>query len=124
MARRTALKASVFEGGGGSRLYPLAFDLDTPFGRCVAVGLGPAATADRARILASIHPKERVPCDQMRGARLVEFAGGRVAATLAHGRSAAAGWPTLRGAGGAPIGPCGTSVSISHSRTPRRRTRQ
>lgn len=92
------------------RLFPLAFRHETPFGPCVAIDLKRAGMAARDAILACLHPGERAIAEDMRGARLVEFAGGRMAARLAGCRG-----PVLRAANGMPLAE-GACLSISHSR--------
>ena len=52
----------------------------------------------------------------MRGARRVEFAGGRIASRLARAGMRAANRPTLRGTAGMPTVTGGNSISISHAR--------
>lgn len=94
--------------------FPLAFRLDTPFGLCVGVRLA-MAQADAAVILPLLHPAERVLAEGLRGARLVEFAGGRVAARRARRALSAPDGPTLRAAGGAPWAD-GVAISIAHTR--------
>jgi 4'-phosphopantetheinyl transferase EntD len=116
MASGTGLMASALDVTSEVSLYPVAFDFDTPFGRCVAVDLLPAAAADRIAIISRLHPDEQALCHRMRGARLVEFAGGRIAAALALMDSTARGKPTLRGPGGMPTVAGGISISISHTR--------
>jgi len=91
--------------------FPPAFALDTHAGRCIAVRLPPAEPFDRAGVLAALHPEERALAEGFRGARLIAFAGGRVAARRAGGAEI----PTLRGPDGAPVR-AGGRVSISHSR--------
>ena len=95
-------------------LFPLAFRIVTPFGPSVGVALD-AAPGEPGLVLPRLHPAEREIARELRGARLVEFAGGRIAARLALGGLAAGDRPVLRGPDGAPR--CaGTSISISHSR--------
>jgi 4'-phosphopantetheinyl transferase EntD len=96
-------------------LFPVAFDLDTRFGRSVCVALAPALVADARAAMALLHPEERALCQGMRGARLVEFAGGRIAARIARAGMPGADRPTLRGPGGMPLA-AGVSLSISHTR--------
>ena len=97
--------------GRGDVLFPTAFVHDTDAGRLVGIRLGPAPDAGRDALLAALHPDERPFAETLRGARLVEFAAGRVAARRAAGDDD----PTLRGPGGAPHR-AGARVSISHSR--------
>jgi len=96
-------------------LFPIAFALDTRFGRCIGVDLAPALAADPRALAALLRPEERAICQGMRGARLVEFTGGRIASSLARAGMAGADGPTLRGPGGAPMAG-GVSLSISHTR--------
>ncbi len=100
----------------GGHLYPVAFAIDTGFGRCVGVDLSAALDADPAALLARLHPEELPYCQGMRGARLVEFAGGRIASRLARAGMHGADRPTLRGPAGMPTATSGVSVSISHAR--------
>lgn len=104
------------EGGTAAAPYPVAFDLDTRFGRCVGVDLAPALAAGPGMLSALLHPEERPLAQGMRGARLVEFVGGRIAARLARARLPGADRPTLRGPGGMPLATAGISLSISHTR--------
>jgi len=96
--------------------YPVTFIIDTGFGRAVGVDLAAAVDANPATLIALLHPEERPMCDGMRGARLVEFAGGRIACRLARDGIPGADGPTLRGASGEPAAKGGVSVSISHAR--------
>lgn len=100
----------------GGDLYPVAFAIDTGFGHCVGVDLSAALSADTAALMALLHPEERPLCARMRGARLVEFAGGRIASRLARAGMCGADRPTLRGPAGQPMATGGVSVSISHTR--------
>lgn len=97
-------------------LYPVAFAFDTGFGRCVGVDLAAALAADPSSLMALLHSEEQPLGSRMRGARLVEFIGGRVASRLARDGMPGADGPTLRNATGAPIVADGVSVSISHAR--------
>jgi 4'-phosphopantetheinyl transferase EntD len=108
--------ASLVSEEAGEDLYPVAFDLDTGFGRCVGVDLSAALVADPAALPALLHPEERPLCHGMRGARLVEFTGGRIASRLARAGMPGANRPTLRGPAGLPMTTGGISVSISHTR--------
>jgi 4'-phosphopantetheinyl transferase EntD len=97
-------------------LFPLAFRFaDARFGTCVGVHL-PAGSVDPLALLESLHAEERELCRAMRGARLTEFAGGRVASRLARAGMEHDGSPTLFGANGAPHA---GSVRISLSHTQR-----
>lgn len=91
-------------------LFPVAFTRDTHAGRVVGVRLGPALDAGRDALIAALHPDERPFARTLRGARLVEFAAGRIAARHAAADAA----PTLRSPVGAPLR-AGCRVSISHS---------
>jgi 4'-phosphopantetheinyl transferase EntD len=97
-------------------LYPIAFAFDTTFGRCVGVDLAAALAADPASVTAQLHPAERMLALAIRGARLVEFTGGRVASRLARSGMPGADRPTLSGEAGLPTVKGGVSVSISHTR--------
>ena len=97
-------------------LYPTVFAASMPFGRCAAVDLATAATADPTTLTALLHPSERALCAAMRGARLVEFVGGRIAARRARAGMPDADGPTLRGPGGMPMAAGCASLSLSHSR--------
>lgn len=114
------MTASVVEGarlGDASTLFPVAFDLDTRFGRCIGLDLAPASAAARDDLPSLLHAEERALCQGMRGARLVEFVGGRVAARLARTGMPGAGRPALRGVGGMPALVGGSiGLSISHTR--------
>ena len=95
-------------------VFPLAFRLATPFGPCVGIALD-GAPADPAVLLPLLHPDERPLATGLRGQRLVEFAGGRIAARLGRAGMPGADGPTLRSAAGAPL--CdGAAVSIAHTR--------
>jgi 4'-phosphopantetheinyl transferase EntD len=96
--------------------YPVAFAIDFGFGRCFGVGLAAALDADPATLPTLLHAEERPLCTGMRGARRVEFVGGRIAARLTRTGLPGAAGPTLRGPGGAPTATGGIRVSISHSR--------
>jgi 4'-phosphopantetheinyl transferase EntD len=97
-------------------LFPLAFRFDDArYGTCAGVHLPPAASVDTAALLAALHPDERELGRPMRGARLVEFAGGRIASRLARAGMACASPPTLIGANGIPEVAGGVSVSLSHT---------
>lgn len=98
----------------GLALFPLAFRIDTPFGPCIGVDLAATLAADPAVLVAALHPDERPLCIAMRGARLAEFAGGRIASRLARAGMPGGDGPTLRSLDGAPqAGP--VNVSISHT---------
>lgn len=97
-------------------LYPVTFASNDGFGRTVGVDLAGALDADPAALIALLHPGERPLCNGMRGARLVEFAGGRIACRLARAGIHGAHGPTLRGPSGEPTATGGVSVSISHAR--------
>ncbi len=105
----------VVEVAGGA-LYPVALRFDSAFGRCVGVGLAAALDADPATLVPLLHREERPLCRTMRGARLVEFVGGRIAARLAREGMSGGNDPTLVGACGMPTTTKGVSISISHSR--------
>jgi 4'-phosphopantetheinyl transferase EntD len=94
--------------------FPIAFRRTSPFGLCVGVRLT-AVPADAAVLLPLLHPAERTLADGLRGPRLVEFAGGRIAARLARRALSGEDGPTLRGPDGAPTAP-GVAVSIAHTR--------
>jgi 4'-phosphopantetheinyl transferase EntD len=111
----TPAASLVMEGAGGD-LYPVAFAIDTGFGRCVGVDLSAALVADPAALPALLHPEEVPLAHGMRGARLVEFAGGRIASRLARAGMRGADRPTLRGPAGQPMATGGIIVSISHTR--------
>jgi 4'-phosphopantetheinyl transferase EntD len=96
-------------------LYPVAFSIDSGFGRCVGVDLAAALVTDPSVLIALLHPEERLLCRGMRGPRLVEFAGGRIASRLARAGMRDADRPTLRGPAGEPTA-ASISVSISHTR--------
>ena len=97
-------------------LYPLAFRFDERFGRCVGVGLAGANGAGPACLRKLLHPEERALCEAMKGARLVEWVGGRVASKLARAGVPGGELPTLRSAGGAPQVGAGIAISLSHTR--------
>lgn len=99
----------------GADLYPVAFAIDTAFGRAVGVDLSAALDADPATLIALLHAGERPLAYGMRGARLVEFAGGRIASRLARSGMPGAERPTLRGPSGRPTATGG--ISISHTRS-------
>ena len=100
----------------GTRLFPVVLDASTPFGRCVVVDLALANAAAPEAILACLCREERTLAEGMRGARVITFAGGRVAARRAKERTPAFGTPTLMEPNGAPTAVTGVAVSISHSR--------
>ncbi len=96
-------------------LFPVAFRFeDARFGRCVGVHLPAVGSVDAAPVLAVLHAEERELCRSMRGARLKEFAGGRVASRLARAGMKDEGSPTLIGANGAPVA-AGLRISLSHT---------
>jgi 4'-phosphopantetheinyl transferase EntD len=96
-------------------LFPPAFRFeDARFGTCIGVHLRPAGSVAAASLFAELHPEERDLGRSMRGARLVEFAGGRIASRLARAGMACANAPTLIGPNGAPE-VAGVRVSLSHS---------
>ncbi len=97
-------------------LYPLAFRRRDRFGACVGVRLPEPGAADRAMLLGLLHPDERRLAVSFKGARLVEWIGGRIASRLARGAILAAPGPTLIGPGGAPAAEAGVSLSLSHTR--------
>lgn len=113
---RTTLAEATVAAGADAGLYPVAFAIDTGFGRAVGVDLAAALDADPAALVALLHREERPLCLGMRGARLVEFTGGRLAARRARTGIPGADGPTLRGDDGMPAVPGGASISISHSR--------
>ena len=83
-------------------------------GVIAGVALPGDGAAVPAVVLDLLHPDEKVLAEEMRGFRQSSFVGGRLAARAAMqglGRSPA---PILRSAHGAPLGPAGMSVSISH----------
>ena len=95
-------------------VFALAFRLATPFGPCVGVALDGAPT-DPDVLLPLLHVDERPLAADLRGRRLVEFAGGRIAARLGREGMPGAPGPTLRTAAGAPV--CDrAAVSIAHTR--------
>lgn len=98
----------------GDAPFPLAFRLETPFGACVGVRLA-GAPADPDVLLPLLHPAERSLAEGLRGARLVEFVGGRVAARRARRALSTADGPTLRATGGGPLAE-GIAISIAHTR--------
>lgn len=87
---------------------------DARFGTCAGVHLQPAGSVDVAGLLSALHPEERELCRSMRGARLVEFAGGRTASRFARAGMKGEGNPTLMGANGAPV-TAGVRISLSHT---------
>jgi 4'-phosphopantetheinyl transferase EntD len=101
---------------GRDDLLPLAFRRESPFGTCVAVHLPGADSINPFALLEMLHPEERELCRSMRGARLVEWIGGRHASRLARARMACADAPTLMGANGAPDA-AGARISLSHTQT-------
>jgi 4'-phosphopantetheinyl transferase EntD len=97
-------------------LFPVAFRVeDARFGRCVGVHL-PTGSVYPLALLERLHPEERELCRSMRGARLKEFAGGRVASRLARVGMKDEGSPTLIGANGAPDA-SGVRISLSQTQT-------
>lgn len=97
-------------------LFPLAFQLDNGrFGTCVGVHLPVAHSVDPASLLGSLHPEEQALCRAMRGPRLIEWIGGRLASRLARAGSPGADGPTLSGLSGAPEVGGGVKISISHT---------
>lgn len=102
---------------GRDDLLPLAFRRESPFGTCVAVHLPGADPIDPFALLEMLHPEEREFCRSMRGARLVEWIGGRHASRLARAGMPGAGSPTLIGLSGAPQVGGGVAISISHTQT-------
>jgi 4'-phosphopantetheinyl transferase EntD len=97
-------------------LYPLAFDLEERFGRCVGVRLAGAQSAEPEVLSQLLHPQEAVLCSGMKGARRVEWIGGRVASRLARTGMPCAQCPTLTDENGAPEVAADVSVSISHTK--------
>jgi 4'-phosphopantetheinyl transferase EntD len=95
-------------------IFSPAFRIATPFGLCVGLRLA-AAPAEPAVLLPLLHPRERPLADGLRGARLVEFVGGRIAARQARLSVSGEDGPTLRGTDGAPSAP-GVAISIAHTR--------
>jgi 4'-phosphopantetheinyl transferase EntD len=102
---------------GCATLFPAILDVETRFGRCVVVRLPPAGDTSATAIATLLHRQEQALCRDMRRARLIAFAGGRLAAMQAKQGTAAAGTPTLMATDGTPIPTNGVAVSISHSRT-------
>jgi 4'-phosphopantetheinyl transferase EntD len=99
-------------------LFPPAFRIeDARFGTCVGVRLPVMQSADLAALLDTLHPEERRLCRAMRGARLVEWVGGRHASRLARAGMPGAGNPTLTAPSGAPEAQGGVKISISHTQT-------
>jgi 4'-phosphopantetheinyl transferase EntD len=101
----------------GPDLYPLAFRLEERFGTCVGVHLTGAHSIEPAALLRSLHPDEQALCRSMKGARLVEWVGGRHASRLARIGMNGAGSPTLATSSGAPEVAEGVKISISHTQT-------
>ena len=101
----------------GQDFYPVAFRLEERFGTCVGVHLTVARSIEPAALLRSLHRDEQALCRSMKGARLVEFVGGRHASRLARAGMPGAGSPTLAGSSGAPQVGGGAKISISHTQT-------
>jgi 4'-phosphopantetheinyl transferase EntD len=99
-----------------AELYPLAFRFEERFGVCVGVRLAAALEAEPAALRELLDEEERSLCQSMRGARLVEWIGGRVASRLARQGMSGADGPTLRAPSGAPDAGPNASLSISHTR--------
>lgn len=97
--------------------YPLAFRLEERFGICVGVHLVAARLADPDALLRTLHADEQKLCRPMKGARLVEWIGGRHASRLARAGFSGADSPTLTAPGGAPEVAGGVKISISHTQT-------
>jgi 4'-phosphopantetheinyl transferase EntD len=96
-------------------VFPLAFQFeDARFGTCAGVHLPPPGSVEAAALLAELHPEERDLCWSMRGARMVEFAGGRVASRLARAAMQHEPGPTLMGPHGVPEVQ-GGGISLSHT---------
>lgn len=67
-------------------------------------------------VLELLHPAERAHALTLKGFRIEEFVGGRLAAQAAFRQLGWRGGPVLTQEGGAPVGPSDLSVSISHKR--------
>ena len=86
-SRNSARSLTMAETALMSRdeLFPVAFRFeDARFGTCVGVHLPAACRRSAGAACSALHPEERELCRAMRGARLEEFAGGRVASRLAR----------------------------------------
>ena len=99
-----------------SSLYPVAFDRQDRFGRCIGVWLARAQTYDPSVLAQLLHPRERTICRSMKGARRVEWIGGRIASQMAREDTPDAGRPVLVNAIGGPETGGRVQLSISHTR--------
>jgi len=85
---------------------------------CHGVIAGVALPGDGATVpdvvLDLLHPDERTLAEGMRGFRQSSFVGGRLAARAAMQGIGRSPEPVLRDAHGAPVGPDGLEVSITH----------
>lgn len=83
-------------------------------GVIAAVALPGDGAAVPGVVLDLLHPDERTLAEGMRGFRQSSFVGGRLAARAAMQGIGRAPAPVLRDPHGAPIGPDGLAVSITH----------
>jgi enterobactin synthetase component D len=97
--------------------YSVVLQEAVPHGILVGISLPDAPLEPPRAVLERLHPKEREVAAGIRGYRLVSWVGGRLAAREALDEFQRGDAPLLSDARGAPIGPRGLTVSLSHKRT-------
>jgi enterobactin synthetase component D len=97
--------------------FSVVFQEAVPHGILVGISLPDAPLEPPRSVIERLHPKEREVASEIRGYRLVSWVGGRLAAREALDVFQRGDDPLLSDARGAPIGPRGLSVSLSHKRT-------
>jgi enterobactin synthetase component D len=97
--------------------YSIAFHQAVSHGILVGITLPDEPVEPSREVLEGLHPKEREIATGLRGYRLISWIGGRLAAREALDVFQRRNEPVLIDARGAPIGPRGLTVSVSHKRT-------
>jgi 4'-phosphopantetheinyl transferase EntD len=97
--------------------FSVVFQEAVPHGILVGISLPDTPLDPPRAVIERLHPKEREVASGIRGYRLVSWVGGRLAAREALDVFQRGDAPLLSDARGAPIGPRGLSVSLSHKRT-------
>jgi enterobactin synthetase component D len=97
--------------------YSVVFHEAVSHGILVGIALPDEPLEPPRTAIDRLHPDERAVASGLRGYRLVSWVGGRLAAREALDIFDRRDAPLLSDARGAPIGPRGLTVSVSHKRT-------
>ncbi len=97
--------------------YSVVFQEAVAHGILVGISLPDGPLEPPRAVLERLHPKEREVASGIRGYRLVSWVGGRLAAREGLDVFQCGDAPVLSDARGAPIGPRGIALSLSHKRT-------